>query len=57
MQSKPAYVVDAVRSAVGRAGKGSLRAVRPEAMGAEVLSGLLARYPSVGHDLIEDVLI
>ena len=57
MQSKPAYVVDAVRSAVGRAGKGSLRAMRPEAMGAEVISGLLARYPSIGPDLIDDVLI
>ena len=57
MPIKPAYLVDVVRSAVGRAGKGSLRSMRPEAMGAEVIRGLLSRYPSVPSEAIDDVLI
>ena len=57
MQSKTAYIVDAVRSAVGRANKGSLKHKRPEAMGAEVIQGLLARFPMVAPAAIDDVLI
>jgi acetyl-CoA acyltransferase len=57
MQIKNAYIVDAVRSAVGRAGRGSLSQVRPEAMGGEVIRALLERYPSVAMKDIDDVLV
>ena len=57
MQIKDAYIVDAVRSAVGRAGKGTLSRTRPEAMGGDVIQALLAKYPSFPADRIDDVLI
>lgn len=54
---KEAFIVDSVRSAVGRAGKGSLSSVRPEAMGGDVIRALLERNPSVDPNLIDDVLV
>ncbi|MDA1028619.1 MAG: acetyl-CoA C-acyltransferase [Bacteroidetes bacterium] len=54
---KEAFIVDTVRSAVGRAGKGSLSSVRPEALGGDVIRALLARNPSVDPNLIDDVLV
>ena len=38
-----AVIIDAVRTPIGRAFKGSLREVRPDDMGAYVLDQLLAR--------------
>jgi acetyl-CoA acyltransferase len=38
-------IVDAVRSAVGRAIKGSLAQRRPDELAGEVIRGLLARNP------------
>ena len=37
-------IVDAVRSAVGRAIKGSLAQKRPDELAGDVIRGLLARY-------------
>ena len=44
---KDIVIVDAVRSAVGRALKGTLAQKRPDEMAGEVIRGLLARNPKV----------
>ena len=50
-------IVDAVRSAVGRALKGSLAYRRPDELGGEVIRGLMARNPGVPASLVEDVVL
>jgi acetyl-CoA C-acetyltransferase len=50
-----AVVVDAVRTPIGRAFKGSLAQLRPDEMGAFVVDKLLERNPDVSPDSIEDV--
>ncbi|MGF1466778.1 MAG: thiolase family protein [Sandaracinaceae bacterium] len=50
-------IVDAVRSAVGRAHKGSLAHKRPDEMAGEVIAGLLARNPGVKPEMVEDVVL
>lgn len=52
-----AVIVAAVRTAVGKANKGSLAEVRAEDMGKAVLQGLLSKVPSLQPDDIEDVII
>jgi acetyl-CoA C-acetyltransferase len=51
-----AVIVDAVRTPIGRAFKGSLAALRPDEMGAFVVDALLERNPDVDPGLIEEVL-
>jgi acetyl-CoA C-acetyltransferase len=51
-----AVVVDAVRTPIGRAFKGSLAALRPDEMGAFVVDQLLDRNPGVDPDLVEEVV-
>ena len=50
-------VVDAVRSAVGRAKKGSLANRRPDELAGEVVRGLLARNPQVKPEMVEDFVL
>ena len=50
-----AVIVDAVRSPIGRAFKGSLAQVRPDETAAYVVDQLLERNPDVAPDSIEDV--
>ncbi|MEK6271926.1 MAG: acetyl-CoA C-acyltransferase [Actinomycetota bacterium] len=50
-----AVIVDAVRTPIGRAFKGSLAQQRPDEMGAHVVDRLLERNPDVQPDSIEDV--
>ena len=50
-----AVIVDAVRTPIGRAFKGSLAQLRPDEMGAFVLDALLERNPDVDPELIEEV--
>ena len=50
-------IVDAVRSAVGRAHKGSLAEKRPDELAGEVLAALLARNPGVKPSDIEDLVL
>jgi len=50
-------IVEAVRSAVGRAHKGSLKDRRPDDMAGEVLRGLMARVPQVEPDMVEDLVL
>ncbi len=51
-----AVIVDAVRTPIGRAFKGSLAALRPDEMGAFVVDALLERNPGVDPAMVEDVL-
>ncbi len=50
-------ILDSVRSAVGRAAKGSLALRRPDELAGEVIRALLARNPQVKADLIEDFVL
>src|SRR6185369_1426343 len=50
-------IVDAVRSAVGRAHKGSLAETRPDELAGQVIAGLLARVPQVKPEMVEDVVL
>jgi len=50
-----AVIVDAVRTPIGRAFKGSLAQLRPDEMGAFVVDALMERNPEVDPELIEDL--
>jgi acetyl-CoA C-acetyltransferase len=50
-----AVIVDAVRTPIGRAFKGSLAQQRPDEMGAFIVDSLLERNPDVSPDMIEDL--
>src|SRR5436190_8838963 len=50
-------IVDAVRSAVGRAIKGTLATKRPDELAADVIRGLLARNPNVKAEVVEDLVL
>lgn len=50
-------IVSSVRTAVGKSGKGTLRATRPDDMAAVAIKGALDRVPQVDKSQIEDVII
>jgi acetyl-CoA acyltransferase len=50
-------IVDAVRSAVGRALKGTLAQTRPDELAGQVIAALLARVPNVKPSDVEDLLL
>ena len=54
---KEAVIVSAVRTAVGKAPKGTLRNTRPDEMGAAVIKEALARVPGLEASEIEDVIM
>jgi acetyl-CoA C-acetyltransferase len=49
-------IVDAIRTPIGRAFKGSLAALRPDETGAYVLDALLERNPEVAPETVEEVI-
>jgi acetyl-CoA acyltransferase len=51
-----AVIVDCLRTAVGKAPKGSLRTTRPDDLGTVVIRALLDRYPQA-KDSVEDVIL
>ena len=51
-----AVIVDAVRTPIGRAFKGSLAQVRPDETGAFIVDQLLERNPGVDPALVEEVI-
>lgn len=51
-----AVIVDAVRTPIGRAFKGSLAQLRPDETGAYVVDQLLERNPEVSLDSVEDLV-
>src|SRR5438132_4820141 len=54
---KEAVIVSAVRTAVGKAPKGTLRDTRPDEMGAAVIKEAIARVPGLEPGEIEDVIM
>ena len=50
-------VASAVRTAVGRAKKGTLRHTRPDDMAATAMNGALERVPGLKPDDVEDVIL
>ena len=54
---KDAVIVSAVRTAVGKAPKGTLRTTRPDEMGAAVIKEAAARVPALELSAIEDVIM
>ncbi len=55
--SRNAYIVSSVRTAVGKAKKGTLAATRPEALGAVAINGAIKRVKGLQPEMIDDVLI
>jgi acetyl-CoA C-acetyltransferase len=51
-----AVIVDAIRTPIGRAFKGSLSGLRPDDTGAYVVDRLLERNPEVAPDSVEEVV-
>jgi len=54
---REAVIVSAVRTAVGKAGKGALRTVRPDDLAAVAIRGALARVPQLDAREIDDVIL
>jgi acetyl-CoA acyltransferase len=52
-----AVVVDCLRTPVGKAPRGSLRNSRPDDLAALVIGAMLARYPGVPKEEIDDVIL
>jgi len=50
-------IASAVRTAVGKAPKGTLRAVRPDDLAAFAINGALARVPQLDRSQIDDVVL
>jgi len=54
---REAVIVSSVRTPVGKAYKGTLRATRPDDLAATAISGALARVPQLEKKEIEDVIL
>ena len=54
---KDAVVVSAVRTAVGRAPKGTLNVMRPDDMAAVAIEQALARVPGLDKNDVDDVIV
>ena len=54
---KEAVIVSAVRTPVGKAPNGALRATRPDEMAAVVIKDLLRRVPALDPGEVEDVML
>jgi acetyl-CoA acyltransferase len=54
---KEAVIVDCVRTAVGKAGRGSLKNTRPDDLAAFAMRGLLERNRQVDKAAIDDVIV
>lgn len=52
-----AYIVSSVRTAVGKADRGTLRHYRPEALGAEAVKGAINRVDGLEPDGVDDVIM
>jgi len=52
-----AVIIDCLRTAIGKAPKGTLRTTRPDDLAATVFQALLKKYPQVPVDEIDDVIL
>ena len=51
-----AVIVAGLRTAVGKAPRGTLRTTRPDDMAAEVIGSLMRKTPGLAPDAIDDVI-
>ncbi|WP_404785805.1 thiolase family protein [Altericista sp. CCNU0014] len=56
MKSQDAYIVSSVRTAVGKAPRGTLHNMRPDDMGAAVVKGAIAPIPNLDPAQIDDLI-
>jgi acetyl-CoA acyltransferase len=54
---KEAYIVSSVRTAIGKAPRGTLHHVRPDDLGATAVRGAIAKLPNLDPEEIEDVIM
>lgn len=52
-----AVIIDCLRTAVGKSGRGTLKNTRPDDMAAAVFDDLLRRHPQVNKSEIDDVIL
>ncbi len=52
-----AVIIDCLRTAVGKSGRGTLKNTRPDDMAAAVFDDLLKRHPEVNKSEIDDVIL
>jgi acetyl-CoA acyltransferase len=50
-------IIDCLRTAVGKSGRGALKNTRPDDMAAQVFKALLARHPQIPAASIDDVIL
>ena len=55
--AREAVIVASVRTAVGKAPKGTLRQTRPDDMAAAAIRAALGRVPALGPERVEDVVL
>jgi acetyl-CoA acyltransferase len=54
---KEAYIVSSVRTAIGKAPRGTLHSLRPDDLGAIAVKGAIAKIPNLDPGQIEDVIM
>jgi acetyl-CoA acyltransferase len=52
-----AVIVDCLRTAVGKAPRGTLRTTRPDELAASVIRALFEKYPQIPKEDVEDVIL
>lgn len=52
-----AYIIGGYRTAVGRSGRGMFRFTRPDDLGEQVIRRLLADFPDLDKERIDDVIV
>ena len=57
MPIREAVIVSAARTAVGKAGKGSLAQTRVDELGRIVLEAVVERAPGLRKDDVEDIIV
>ncbi len=51
------YILNGYRSAVGKAPRGIFKSLRPDDLAAQVVKGLMAKYPNIPTDEIDDCIV
>ncbi len=54
---RTAYIVKAFRSPVGKAGRGSLRFLRPDDLAAQVIRKMMEQVPQLDKERVDDVIV
>lgn len=52
-----AYIIKGYRTAVGKAGKGGFKSVRPDDLAIDVIKHLLAQVPQLDPGLVDDLIV